>query len=59
MPVENMEEEGLQKIPDLGISQLKFQIQHLDYKDEEKKINFPIGNLLSMVGLFTLHFRIQ
>jgi len=37
MPVENMEEEGLQKIPDLGISQLKFQLQHLKYKDEEKK----------------------
>jgi len=37
MPVENMEEEGLQKIPDLGIAQLKFQLQHLKYKDEEKK----------------------
>ena len=37
MPVENMEEQGLQKIPDLGIAQLKFQLQHLNYKDEEKK----------------------
>lgn len=37
MPVENMEEEGLQKIPDLGIAQLKFQLQSLNYKDEEKK----------------------
>ena len=37
MPAETMEEEGLQKIPDLGIAQLKFQLQHLSYKDEEKK----------------------
>ena len=31
----------------------------MGHKDEEKKINFLIGNLLSMVGLFTLHFSIQ
>lgn len=32
MPVEDMEEQGLAKIPDLGIAQLKFQLQHLKYE---------------------------
>jgi len=32
MPVEDMEEQGLAKIPDLGIAQLKFQLQFLKYE---------------------------
>ena len=30
MPVENMEEEGLAKIPDLRLAQAKFQLQDVD-----------------------------
>lgn len=30
MPVENMEEEGLKKIPDLRISQWKFELESVD-----------------------------
>ena len=30
MPVENMEEEGLAKIPDLRLAQIKFQLQDVD-----------------------------
>jgi len=35
MPIENMEEEGLAKIPDLKLAQMKFQLQSVDrYKDD-------------------------
>jgi len=39
MPIENMEEEGLQKVPNLDIAQLKFQLQsgHSSSSAEEKK----------------------
>ena len=30
MPIENMEEEGLAKIPDLKLAQLKFQLQSVE-----------------------------
>ena len=30
MPIENMEEEGLAKIPDLRIAQRKFQLQSVE-----------------------------
>jgi len=30
MPIENMEEEGLKKIPDLRIAQWKFELQSID-----------------------------
>ena len=37
MPVENMEEEGLQKVPNLDVAQVKFQLQHCAETPEEKK----------------------
>jgi hypothetical protein len=37
MPVEDMEEQGLSKIPDLGVAQLKFQLQHLKYSNPSAK----------------------
>ena len=37
MPVEDMEEQGLSKIPDLGVAQLKFQLQHLKYSNPTAK----------------------
>ena len=37
MPIENMEEEGLQKIPNLDVAQLKFQLQHLKQLSEAEK----------------------
>ena len=30
MPIENMEEEGLAKIPDLKLAQMKFQLQTVE-----------------------------
>ena len=37
MPVEDMEEQGLSKIPDLGVAQIKFQLQHLNYPNPTVK----------------------
>ena len=37
MPIENMEEEGLQKVPNLDIAQVKFQLQHCNTDAGEKK----------------------
>ena len=37
MPVEDMEEQGLAKIPDLGVAQLKFQLQNLKYTNPTAK----------------------
>ena len=37
MPIEDMEEQGLAKIPDLGVAQLKFQLQNLKYTNPTAK----------------------
>ena len=37
MPIENMEEEGLQKVPNLEVAQVKFQLQHCAQDAAEKK----------------------
>jgi len=37
MPIENMEEEGLQKVPNLEVAQVKFQLQHCANDAAEKK----------------------
>merc|ERR1712029_1217215 len=37
MPIENMEEEGLRKVPNLDIAQVKFQLQHCTPDTAEKK----------------------
>ncbi len=37
MPLEDMEEQGLAKIPDLGVAQLKFQLQNLNYTNPTAK----------------------
>jgi len=42
MPVENMEEEGLAKIPDLKIAQWKFELQSVDRLKNDKTIKDKI-----------------
>jgi len=50
MPIENLEEEGLQRIPDLEVAQLKFELQHNfqdnreDQEQQRKKLLEVIKN---------------
>jgi hypothetical protein len=44
MPLEEMEEQGLAKIPDLGVAQLKFQLQTLKYTNPTAKQQVNIHN---------------
>jgi len=53
MPVEDMEEQGLAKIPDLGIAQLKFQLQFLKY-ESNAALNQVLTSVFLMSDLFCL-----
>ena len=63
MPIENMEEEGLQKVPNLDIAQVKFQLQHCNTDAGEKKrlrdelMTGTIVLLLQVHSYFILEFR--
>jgi len=37
MPIENMEEEGLQRVPNLDVAQMKFELQHSGAESADKK----------------------
>ena len=50
MPVENMEEEGLAKNPDLLIAQWKFQLESVPTYKVDKNLVF--GNIFFNVLLF-------
>ena len=62
MPIENMEEEGLQKVPNLDIAQVKFQLQHCNTDAGEKKRlrdELMTGNFTFVLQVhFYFHFRL-
>ena len=58
MPVEDMEEQGLAKIPDLGVAQLKFQLQNLNYTNPTAKqqVSLSFRGLLRVLLIIFKYF---